>query len=171
MYVYTRIYVYNFETLRLQSPPTYIDFQSFQQCATDLFYLKSKTLFVCKFILSKHLMRNLVIHKKDTGKSRVRKNPVVLHPGALVCLDTVFVRMLCSCPASQSLSTDLNVELLFLNLVDKKEFIPDPFWCLLKNHILHLRCGLTGWGNRATHRLRRMSFLRVRENFCFKYAS
>ena len=41
-------------------------------------------------------------------------------------------RMFCTCPASQSLSPDLNVEHFFLNLVDKKEFIPDSVWSLLK---------------------------------------
>jgi hypothetical protein len=109
-------------------------------------------------------MRNLAIHKKDTGKFRVRKNPVVLHP-ALVPGHHFRKegRMLCTRPASQSLSQDLNVEHVFLNLVDKKEYIPDHFWGLLKNDILPLRCGLTGGGNRATHSPRRMSFLSVRE--------
>ena len=41
-------------------------------------------------------------------------------------------RMLCTCPASQSLAPDLNVECFLLNLVDKKESIPDNFWSLLK---------------------------------------
>ena len=40
--------------------------------------------------------------------------------------------MLCTCPASQSLPLDLNLEHFFLNLVDKEEFSPDHLWSLLK---------------------------------------
>jgi len=40
--------------------------------------------------------------------------------------------MLCTCPASQNLSPDLNIKHFVLNLVDKRVFIPDHLWGLLK---------------------------------------
>ena len=58
-----------------------------------IFCLKSRTLFACKFIFSKHFLRNLVIHKKKgAGKFWARKNPVALHTSAPVYLGTILVK-------------------------------------------------------------------------------
>ena len=77
----------------------------------------------------------------------------------------------CTCPASQSLSLDLNVKHVFLILLTRRSSFLTIFGAGWKNDILLLLCGLTGGGNHATHSLRRMLFLSVRENFRFKYAS
>ena len=102
-------------------------------CQHIYIYITWKTPFVCKFILSRHVMHILAIHKKEGCYAHVL--------------------LLKACPKILML-----IMFLLILLTRRSTFLTISGACCLYD-ILPLRCGLTGGGNRATHSPRRMSFL------------